>query len=107
MDSLFSSSGIHSTNTEKNELTKYNELPEFHKETNPLLWWKDRAIGFPNLSKVAREYLAINATSVPSERFFSDAGNQVTSKRSSLDTFTVSKILFLKKNRNIMQIFPY
>src|SRR6266498_3526207 len=38
MDSLFSSSGIHSTNTEKNELTKYNELPEFHKETNPLLW---------------------------------------------------------------------
>src|SRR6266542_2225642 len=107
MDSLFSSSGIHSTNTEKNELTKYNELPEFHKETNPLLWWKDRAIGFPNLSKVAREYLAINATSVPSERLFSDAGNQVTSKRSSLDTFTISKILFLKKNRNIMQIFPY
>src|SRR6266542_4863977 len=70
MDSLFSSSGIHSTNKEKNELTKYNELPEFHKETNPLLWWKDRAIGFPNLSKVAREYLAINATSVPSERLF-------------------------------------
>ncbi len=37
MDSLFSSSGIHSTNTEKNKLTKYNKLPEFYKKTNPLL----------------------------------------------------------------------
>ena len=38
MDSLFSSSGIHSTNMKKDELTKYNELPEFHKETDPLSW---------------------------------------------------------------------
>ena len=107
MDSLFSSSGIHSTNMKKDELTMYNELPEFHKETDSLSWWKDRVFDFPNLSKVAREYLAINVTSVPSERLFSDAGNQVTAKRLSLDTSTVSKILFLKKNKKIMPIFPY
>jgi hypothetical protein len=107
MDSLFSSSRVHSTNMKKDELTMYNELPEFHKETDPLSWWKDRVFDFPNLSKVAREYLAINATSVPSERLFSDAGNQVTAKRSSLDTSTVSKILFLKKNKKIIPIFPY
>ena len=106
MDSLFSSSKTHLT-TKKDELSIYNELPEFQQETNPLLWWKDRISSFPNLSNVAREYLAVNATSVPSERLFSNARNQVTAKRSSLDTSTVSKILFLKKNRNIMSIFPY
>ena len=83
-----------------NELDKYldvNKVPIASKQTQPLIWWKEREKEFPALSKLAKKYLAIPATSVPSERLFSDAGNQVTSKRSSLSPKTISQILFLKK----------
>ena len=50
---------------------------------------------YPNLSKMARKYLGIVATSVPSERLFSATGNIVSAKRSSLDPTNVEKLVFL------------
>ena len=50
-----------------NELTHYESLPKLSIDKNPLQWWKDKHEIYPNLSNVAREYLAVNATSVPSE----------------------------------------
>jgi len=40
-----------------------------------LEWWKANHAGFPHLSVLARRVLAIPATSAPSERLFSTAGN--------------------------------
>ena len=65
---------------------------------NPLLWWKLHGNQFPNLAKLARKYLGIPATEVPSERAFSAAGQTITKLRASLDPETVDSILFIKKN---------
>ena len=53
-------------------------------ELNPLCWWKENLHRYPILSKLARKYLCIPATSVPTERAFSSASNIVNAKRSCL-----------------------
>ena len=52
---------------------------------DPCNWWKERELIFPNLSQLARKYLAIPATSVSSERLFSDAGHHISIRRANLD----------------------
>ena len=47
---------------------------------------------------MARKYLCITATSVPSEQLFSTAGNIVSDKRSALLPENVEKLLFLHSN---------
>ena len=67
-------------------------------DPDPLIWWRNNAPKFPELSKLARKYLAIPATEVSSERAFSTAGNIITKKRAALDPDTVDQIIFLNKN---------
>jgi hypothetical protein len=42
--------------------------------SNPLAWWRAHETMYPNLAKLARQILAIPATSAPSVRLFSTAG---------------------------------
>ena len=57
------------------EIEKYMAEPCYE---DPLMWWKDRRNVFPTLSRVARKYLAIPASSVSSQRIFSLVRNLVT-----------------------------
>ncbi len=66
----------------------------------PLQWWKKRQHQFPNLSRLAKRYLAIPATSVKSERLFSDGTNTVTKKRASLLPESAIELIVLHANRN-------
>ena len=50
------------------------------------------------LPRMARRYLGVVATSVPSERLFSTAGNVVTAKRCALEPENVEKLVFLHDN---------
>jgi hAT family C-terminal dimerisation region len=91
------------------EITTYFLLPVARENKNPLNWWKSKQEIFPILSIIARKYLGIPATSVASERLFSDAGNHITTKRSSLDPGLLGKMVFLKRNMSTMDhinVFP-
>ena len=78
------------------EVVRYTgELPT---QINPLCWWKDNAFRYPILSHLARKYLAIPVTSVPSKRAFSSAGNIVSIKRSCLQPESVNMLVFPAEN---------
>ncbi|XP_067274669.1 E3 SUMO-protein ligase ZBED1-like isoform X1 [Pseudorasbora parva] len=66
------------------ELNSYLVSPTIDSEMDPLTWWRLHQVNFPHLSKLARKYLCIPATSSPSERLFSTAGNVVTCQRTCL-----------------------
>ena len=53
---------------------------------------------FPDLAHLAKKYLCICGTSVPSERTFSTAGHIASHTRGRLLPENVSKLLFLAKN---------
>lgn len=64
----------------------------------PLIFWRQRGKQFPNLACLARKYLSIPATSVPSEQIFSLAGRMVTERRTFLSGQSVERLVFCKKN---------
>lgn len=63
---------------------------------DPLLWWKSHQSEYPILSKIACDYLVIQATSVASEQAFSVAGNTITKTRNRLYPETAKACLCLK-----------
>ena len=65
------------------------------EKANILMWWKKHAVRFPYLSRLARRYLAMPATSASVERLFSVAGQVVSAKRARLDPSTVTLLVFL------------
>ena len=56
------------------ELSAYMALPVESMHTNVIEWWRRHLSFFPNLSRMARQYLARPATSAGVERLFSAAG---------------------------------
>ena len=65
---------------------------------DPLTWWKKNQIVYPILARLAMVYLAVQATSAPSERIFSLASRIISSRRTSLDPDLAGKMLFVSEN---------
>ena len=66
-DSLFPVPKQFRNNNSHNELNSYfNSTPE-PGTINVLKWWKSHESNYPTLAKMARNYLAIPATSAPVE----------------------------------------
>jgi hypothetical protein len=61
-----------------------------------LEWWKFHEPRFPILSRMAKDYLSIMATSAPIESQFSIFGNIITKNRNSIQRATAIKIVCLK-----------
>ena len=76
------------------EFEKYFNLPMASKTVDSFLWWNERRNELPIMSKLARKYLCMSATSVPSEHLFSDVGNHITPRRNKLSHDVISKLLF-------------
>ncbi len=93
--------------TEKSSRGIEMEIDLYRREASiplsccPLKWWRENRSKYPLLSPLAKAYLSIPATSVPSERVFSTAGDIVTAKRSQLLPEIVDMLIFLKKNMTI------
>ena len=84
----------------RSEVKRYYEAALTKEETDegPLAWWKYNAVRYPVLSKLAKKYLAIPATSVPSERAFSLGGHIANVKRACLQPASVNMLIFLAEN---------
>jgi hypothetical protein len=52
----------------------YMQVQQVPNDTDLLMWWKQYQQEFPDLSRMARQYLAVPATSSSPERFFSRVG---------------------------------
>ena len=61
-------------------------------------WWSVHEKIFPLLSKAAKKYLAIQATSCASERTFSTGGATFSCKRTKLDPTNVHYLVYCKEN---------
>ncbi len=84
------------------ELERYMRLPAEETTTDPFQWWKAHHANFPILSKLARKYLIITATSVPSERVFSTSGDVIVDTRCSLSGNNAEMLIFCAKNQKYM-----
>jgi hypothetical protein len=82
----------------------YLSLPRIDESADPLEWWKNNQQQFPTLSQMARDYLAIPATSVPCEQVFSTGKNLITDKRNRLVGKTIRMCLCLKSWWSFMSL---
>lgn len=78
----------------EDEVQKYTDLEPVPFMLDPLLWWKSHESMLPLLSRKARQLLCIPATSVPSERVFSTAGDILSAQRSTLKSKHVDYLIF-------------
>ncbi|XP_071036960.1 zinc finger BED domain-containing protein 4-like, partial [Parasteatoda tepidariorum] len=97
------------TDTDKNELTsvqelnKYISLPVIERKESPLNWWEKNQNNFPILSKLVYKYLSPPASSVYSERLFSEAGIIYEQRRNRILPKNAEQLLFLHLNLSILK----
>jgi hypothetical protein len=84
------------------ELEKYLKMSNLPRSANPLKWWANvgREV-YPKIHEVSKRYLVIPATSVPSERVFSLAGEVLSKKRCAMSDKNAATLIFLKENLTI------
>nr|XP_055037872.1 E3 SUMO-protein ligase ZBED1-like [Misgurnus anguillicaudatus] len=83
------------------EIRRYLQEEALDSHADPLVWWRDNHVRFPLLSKVARRYMTICATSIPSERVFSaaESSNTLTKKISKV-RLQEAKIIVMREMRH-------
>lgn len=100
--------GVLSVNdTCSEELKRYMAAPMLNIRTkveghyiwhDPLAWWNMNQVAYPILARLAMVYLAVQATSAPSERVFSMASRVISTRRTRLNPTMAGKMLFVSEN---------
>ncbi len=85
---------------ESSEVDEYLLLPHMSEgmSFDLLAWWKKHSKRWPNLAKMARQYLALPATFAGVERLFSNGGQMHGSLRKSIKEQTLEMMLYINKN---------
>ena len=78
------------------ELDAYTNAPRATIEDDMLQWWAAHEGKYPVLAAMARDFLAVPATSAPSERAFSLGRQVVSTWRHALEADTIQQIMCLK-----------
>ena len=82
----------------KNEFELYctDDEPSGNEIKDVLAWWKGKSKKYPNLLRMARDYLSIPATSTSSERLFSSGKHMISDTRNSPSPSTIQECQCLK-----------
>ena len=78
------------------QVEKYCSLEPVSEDTDPLQWRKSKSDIFPNLSKMARDILAIPGSAVPSERANSEGREMLPYTRNRLSPQVIEATLVSK-----------
>ena len=87
--------GLEASDLKQTDLARYVAAAIPGLETNPQEWWRGNQLSHPHLSQLARRFLAVPATSVPSERMFSSAGSFASKHRTHLDADNLEREVLL------------
>ena len=79
------------------ELNAYMRVQQVANDTDPLMWWKQHQEEFPRLARMARQYLAVPASSASPERLFSSVGLVKSDLWGSLLDTTLIDVMWAKQ----------
>jgi hypothetical protein len=89
---------IISAERKKEEVKTYLAEDNIDEDADHLQYWRLKSTTYPALSTLARKYLCVPASSVYSERLFSEYGNLYEKKRSRIRPDCAEQVLFLHHN---------
>lgn len=89
----------------RKELILYEKFSTPPKSFDVLTWWRNHKDVLPILSRLARLFLSVPASSAQSERTFSFGGNFVTQKRTRLNPKKVEELTVIKANEKRVNRF--
>ena len=95
LESLYSNECEYGTQTEV-EVYLSEPVSKNHSNFKVMDFWRIESARFPNLSRMARDFLAIPGTSTASERAFSGGRQLITDFRGSLKGSTITACMLLK-----------
>ncbi|KAL6994938.1 hypothetical protein U1Q18_052505 [Sarracenia purpurea var. burkii] len=84
------------TSSATDELTQYLSEPPAPISTDVLEWWKANNTRYPRLSVMARDFLALQPTSVASEELFCGKGDEIAKQRFSMPHDSTQTLLCIK-----------
>ena len=94
-------SSLTEENILRDEVERYFAAERESMDCNALSYWKSEN-RFPHLKVAARELLGMTATSAPSERVFSDAGELYSAKRANLGVQTFAILMLMRMNSDLI-----
>ena len=74
------------------ELQLYFSLPDASLDTDPLEWWPKHEKLLPSLSRMARQFLGVPASSAAVERLFSGVGQDFCKQRQAMSEETLEEV---------------
>ena len=91
---------VEADDVEVDELETYLALPQINDKSQNAVseWWVEHAQRFPNVARMARQYLGCPATSATVERLFSQVGIAFSAKRKSGKASTLESMMFARAN---------
>jgi len=84
----------------RSEVDAYLEEPAVEETVTPLCYWKTNEARFPNLSRLAKRYLAVPASSGGIERIFSISGAIARSRRAKISISSMSDLLLIRQEKD-------
>ena len=93
--------GLTKKNILRDEVERYFAAERESMDCDVLSYWKSEN-RFSHLKAAARKLLGMTATSAPSERVFSDAGEMCSAKRANLGIQTFAILMLMRMNSDLI-----